>query len=200
MLNIEMGAFLMKNLILPILNKFNSDKQFSEIQLREIQYSILVIASDFSKFLLLLIGFSLFNYGKVFLYAFAATTLLRIYIGGSHFNTYLKCLIFSTLYFSLLIVLPLRIENFNQIIIISCLSTLALVLLAPQLPKNSQRVLKISNSTIKLITLFICCGLLLIYISKRDPLTSMGPFTIMLQALQLFIMKGVSSYDSKKRQ
>lgn len=182
------------NLINRLLLRVNKDNYFTDTQIEQIKYSILAIGGDFSKFLILLVLFTILGYCPEYLYAFFATTILRLYIGGKHYKTYLGCLLFSTAYFSVLIFLTsLPLYQFNlYFIIVTVVSAAVLIYIAPRISKKSGRKYKVNFYKAKLIIVIIVTTLFVIYVLKKDPIFAIGPFTIILQTIQLLTMKGES--------
>lgn len=183
-----------------LLNKLNKDGYFTEIQMEQIKYSALVILGDASKFLILFVAFSLLGYWLEYVYAFITTTLLRIHIGGKHYNTYLGCLLFSTGYFSLLVYLTVLLPRhyYIYLIMVTIPISLVLILASPRVSIKSGRKVKKNLSEIKRNILVLIVVYLLLLIIIREPIFLIGPFTIILQTIQLLTMKGGSYYEIRK--
>jgi len=79
--------------------------EYSEAEVKRINYGLVCIFSDLYKFLLMLIVFSIFSLLKEYLLAFTAVLLLRPVIGGYHSKNELVCIIISFLSLSLSIVI-----------------------------------------------------------------------------------------------
>jgi accessory gene regulator protein AgrB len=183
-----------------LLNKLNKDGYFTEIQMEQIKYSALVILGDASKFLILFVAFSLLGYWQEYVYAFVTTTLLRIHIGGKHYNTYLGCLLFSTGYFSLLVFLTVLLPRhyYIYLLIVTIPIALVLILTSPRVSIKSGRNVKKNLSEIKRNIIALIVVYLLLFIIIREPIFLVGPFTIILQTIQLLTMKGGSYYEIRK--
>ncbi len=187
-------------IIQKLLNKLNKDDYFTEVQIEQIKYSSLVIWGDTSKFLILLILFSLLGFWQEYLYAFFTTTLLRIHIGGKHYDTYLSCLLFSTGYFSLLIYLTLVFpqQYYSYLLLLAIAIAIVLLLIAPRISNKSGRNLKKNITEIKRNIIVLITTYLVISIIIKEPIFLIGPFTIILQTVQLLTMKGGSYYEIRK--
>ena len=183
-----------------LLNKLNKDGYFTEIQMEQIKYSALVILGDASKFLILFVAFSLLGYWQEYVYAFVTTTLLRIHIGGKHYNTYLGCLLFSTGYFSLLVFLTVLLPRhyYIYLLIVTIPIALVLILTSPRVSIKSGRNVKKNLSEIKRNIIALIVVYLLLFIIIREPIFLVGPFTIIFQTIQLLTMKGGSYYEIRK--
>jgi accessory gene regulator B len=183
-----------------ILYRLNKDNYFTDIQLEQIKYALQVILGDLSKFLILLTLFTLMNHGLEFLYAYVATFLLRIYIGGKHFDTYFSCLLFSLVYFSVLILLTtlVRPEYLIYLLLLTTVFALVLLIIAPRVSKRSGRNFKMKRSKVKTIIFLLITLYIIISFVMKEPIYSIGPLTIILQTIQLLLMKGGSYYEIRK--
>lgn len=70
-----------------------TNPEFTHLQLLKMEYGLVCIFSEISKFIPLLIIFCLLSLQKYFLIAFLFFGANRIFSGGYHANTYWKCLI-----------------------------------------------------------------------------------------------------------
>lgn len=183
------------------LHNVNANDDFTAIQLEEIKFSILPISGDVSKFIILIVFFSLLNYPVVFLYAFLTTTFLRIFSGGKHFKTYHGCLLFSFIYFNFVIFFSKFIAfKFDPYFLcLSILSLLILLLIAPQILIRSNRKYKMNIYITKSIIFILMAIYMSLFITKKEPMYTIGPLTIVLQAIQLLIIKGENYYEIKKQ-
>lgn len=189
----------MDTIVKTILCKLNRDNLFTDIQLEQIKYSILAIWGDLSKFLILLVLFSYFGYCFEYLYAFITTSILRVFIGGKHFNTYSGCLAFSSFYFFTLILFVELFYKYDEIILILLIpSTAILMLIAPFISKKSGRNYKVNIYKAKLIILFLVLAYSIFYITTKEPIYLIGPFTVIYQTIQLIIMKGEYYYEIQR--
>jgi accessory gene regulator B len=186
---------MLSALILSRLQKINKYNRFEEYQLYEIRYAILSILGDLSKLIFFLILFYLSGNLLFFIYAFIATTLLRIFIGGYHFKTYLSCLIFSTIYYSSLLFLC-SIMSTQSIVYLLPIFSILLIILTPQVSENKKSALTTKKIISKSFTFLLVLIYILLFALKKDPIYSIGPLTIILQTLQLLFMKGGHIYDT----
>lgn len=185
---------------LHVLKKLDPDKQFDNDQLLKIQYALLAIGGDVSKFFLLLFIFSAFGHGLEFLYGCITTLLLRMKVGGKHFKSYTQCLVFSFAYFTVMMGIAFKLSHLRWIILgLSILFGGILILLTPQIPSNSRRVLTISPQRLKATAAFFVLIYLVISLKKSEPIFLLGPLTIIFQSIQLIIMKGENLHEKKNR-
>lgn len=183
---------------LHILKKLDIDERFNNDQLEKIQYSLLAIVGDLSKLLILLMIFRAFHFGLEFIYAYITTMLLRVNVGGKHFKSYSHCLIFSVLFFASIFCAAHYLSTYRMLsVTLSVLSGIILIVLTPQLPQNSKRVLKASPIRLKMTATIFVITYIVIYIKKSEPIFLIGPLTIIFQSIQLLLMKGENLYAKK---
>lgn len=162
-------------------------------------YSLSALLSDFSKLVILLIFFTVMNKGKIFLIMFVFSTILRINVGGFHFKKYWTCLAFSFMYYnSLLFVNKLAIDEIFFIFLF-ILFSIILIWIAPLVSKKRESIRKVKKSRYKIVNFTIVLSYLILYIFINNTFTKVGLWIIILQSLQLLIMKGVREYESSKK-
>lgn len=181
-----------------LTNKFVSyvgtQIELSETDKEKITFVLASILSDFSKFLLIFLFFLPFGYGISFLQAFALTSLLRAIAGGFHFNTYWSCFGYSFLYYFVSIV----VSNYFTIIhmpIFAVISSMIILTLSPMPSAQRVKIMKLSNGKAKLFTLVVLIPLLLLGFGTGEQLSRMSFAIIILQALQMIVLKGVKIYE-----
>lgn len=182
-----------------ILNKLDNSNHFSQTELQHITYSITAIWNDLSKFILFTLFFLYTNNFISYFFIFISTTILRFFTGGMHFRTYFQCLFISSIYYYLLIFIisyDLNTYMYTFCIAMSILS----ILVSPQLPSNSQRVINISRNKIQCIALIFHYLLFLCYLFNPIFFKAI-PYIIIIHAFQLITMKGakfMKAYKEKK--
>ena len=191
----------MDNFLKSFLYKHNVNDDFTAVQLEEIKYSILAISGDISKFIILIVFFGVLNYQVEFLYAFLTTTLLRIFSGGKHFNTYLQCLLFSFTYFTFLIFFSrfIAFKYDRYLFGLSIISLFILLLIAPQILIKSNRKYKMNICITKFILFILMTVYMYLFIIKKEPMYNIGLLAIIFQTIQLLLIKGENYYEIKKQ-
>jgi hypothetical protein len=106
---------------------------------------------------------------------------------------------FSCFYFgSLIYFVNLFYQNDVIMLILLFPSAAVLMLIAPIISKKSGRNYKLNIYKTKLIILFLILAYSLFYITTKEPIYLIGPFTVIYQTIQLLIMKGESYYEIKR--
>lgn len=191
----------MEHMIDGLLGRLNKDNYYTEVQLEQIKYALQLIVGDISKFIILMTLSALMGYGLEFLYAYIASMLLRVLIGGKHLDTYLGCLLFSFVYFTVLILITalLPIQYYHYLAWLAIIYTIILIMIAPRISKKSGRNFKRNIVKIKLFTSLLACLYILCFVVKKEPIYAIGPLTIIFQTVQLLMMKGGSYYEIRKK-
>lgn len=192
----------MNSIIAKNLNKLNYEGRFTDTQIELINYSILCIWTDLSKFVILFLLFSLLHYPNEFIYAFVTTSLLRTLSGGKHFKTYIRCLSFSFIYFISLIMLSKFIfESYTEYLIIGCiLSSIILMMIAPQIPIHSRRILKSNPIHLKIIIMIIEITYNALFLVLKEPMFIIGLLAIIFQTILLLNLKGENYREYNKKE
>jgi accessory gene regulator B len=186
---------MVKKCCIQIVNKFSETVPIHETDHEKIVYSLTVIGIELSKFLILLIGSFMFGYMKDFFVAFIFTSFLRVIIGGSHFKTYWGCFTFSFFYFVFLIFinqLPLPSHSINLIFTIAII---VIFILAPIASNQREGLSKIHKNVYKIAGVSLASFYFVIYLIISDHPIRLGLWTVILQSIELLVMKGVRSYE-----
>lgn len=168
---------------------------FTTYELELLRYLYLCIVYDSSKFLILLIFFSLFHLGGEFCIEVLFLISLRNFFGGLHCNRYASCFAFTFVFSSVGIVLS-HLLVLNNTLQISILSVIILISAITK-PVTSTKRPPLSH---KQESIYHCCGMtvLLIYFAffltlQTFPYRNLCFWVIVLQTLQLKaakLMKG----------
>jgi hypothetical protein len=101
-------------------------------------------------------------------------------------------------YNSLLFVNRLAIDEMFFIFLFTLFSII-LIWIAPLVSKKRESIRKAKKSSYKIITFTIVLSYLFLYIFINNTFTKVGLWIIILQSLQLLVMKGVKKYESSKK-
>lgn len=170
----------------------NSDIKSTD-DLEKINYSLQAIFNELFKTAILLLLFLILGRVSYFLFSVMILFSIRIFSGGYHCNTTIKCLLCSTLLFlgTCLIAPILPKINISIYYIAGLLSIFIVALKSPYPNKKRPIRNKKRRSTLKIIstffTIFWVC-ILLFYIKDTSYLNC-GFITIILQVIQLIQMK-----------
>lgn len=172
--------------------KKNSDIKSTD-DLEKINYSLQAIFNELFKTAILLFLFLVLGKVNYFLFSVMIFFSIRIFSGGYHSNTTIKCLLCSTLLFLVTCLIgPILPEINISIYYIAGLLSIFIVALKSPYP-NKKRPIKNKKRrrTLKIIstffTIFWVC-ILLFYI-KDTTYLNCGFITIILQVIQLIQMR-----------
>lgn len=184
-----------------VINKIggycSSELNLNEIDEIKLKYSLEIILTDLSKFIILLLFFSLIGKSTFFIITFPFLSLLRILTGGLHFKTYFGCLGFSFGFFLLTFFCSIYIHLDDvHIILILILSLISIYTTAPMPSKgrpkyNSKKILKFKALAILLVVF----GTLLFYLTFKSPLLVSYIWVMLFESVQLLISKEVIKYE-----
>lgn len=159
----------------------------------------MTILSDFSKLIFMFIIAYLLKVGINFIVAFITTTALRVIAGGFHFKRYWTCLLFSFCYYTLLIWLSYWKVSLFCLSTICCIICPLFIILTPTLTPQRKYAYKVKSMHAKIMTFTLLVIYLFIYLIKQTSIASLGIWTIILQFIQIVIMKGKNFYEKKKK-
>ncbi|MDP4176876.1 MAG: accessory gene regulator B family protein [Bacillota bacterium] len=120
---------IIHNLIMKI-GETNSD--FTEIQLKKMEYGLLCIFSDLTKAIVYFVLFFLVHLEQYFIISLVFFCPLRLFLGGYHADTYLRCFFMSFIIF-LISILTGKFLAINIIatIILQTISLILVIVFAP---------------------------------------------------------------------
>lgn len=160
---------------------------FTSYELELLRYFYLCIAYDGSKFLILLLFFSLFHLGMEFCMEILFLTSLRNFFGGLHFNRYVSCFAFTFAFSSTGIILShlIVLNNKFQTILLAVIILISAI--TKPVTSTSRPPLSVKQEVI-----YRCCGMivLLIYFAiflttETFPYRNLCFWVIILQTMQL---------------
>lgn len=162
----------------------------SNYQIAQISFLFKTILSETSK--ILIMGVLFREQLPLYLFALFVMIILRSFMGGLHFYTYLNCLFGSVLYLGLVIyILPLiPISLYSQMLLL-LLSILICNEIGPVTSKYRPGSCKRHFTRCKrVVTVFILCyAIVMIRFSDNNPYFRVGFWVIILHSLQLIIAK-----------
>lgn len=118
----------------------------------KIQYALEVVVGDLSKLLIIFLIFSMLHELKLFFLIYGILITTRSFMGGVHCKTYNSCLIWSTIYFIVIMLYSKLIPYFNiKFYIVSVMIFFIITLLYAPCP-NEKRPSK-HNGILKILSL-----------------------------------------------
>lgn len=182
-----------------IVNYLEKEFELSEIDRAKVKYSLDVLFIDISKLLILLIIFSILGKAKELIYSVLALSTIRPFTGGLHFKTYLGCLLFTSVFFSSVIVLNNIVPLSDLSVFFIAFSFITVLCVAPMTHKNRPYYSKNKNNQFKFFGLVVISIHFFSYLlAKENPYLNISIWVIMLQSIQLLIRKGVDMYEKRK--
>lgn len=182
-------------------NYFSLELNLSEIDEKKLKYSVEIILTDLSKFILLLMFFSLIGKSTFFILTFPFLSLLRMLTGGLHFKTYFGCLGFSFAFFLAVLICSMYVNLGDIYVALVFIFSLLIISIVAPVP-SKERPKHSNKKAIRfkaLALLLIISGTLLFYIRHKDPLLISYIWVMLFQSIQLLISKEVMKHDQCKK-
>ncbi|MDF2504700.1 accessory gene regulator B family protein [Clostridium sp.] len=173
--------------------KHNSDINNSD-DIDKINYALQVILGELIKIIILILVFSILGRLNYFLFSMTILISIRVFVGGYHCKTTLKCLLSSILLFLITSWIVPAFSNVNTLVYygISILSILIVILYAPF--PNVKRPIKIKKRryNLKLISIFSILTWICILLFKINGTSYLncGFSTIALEVIQIILLRG----------
>lgn len=174
------------NLVTVKICKYNS---YTLEEVEKINYGLKIILGESFKLIILLILFFSIGMLKYFMFSLIILMSIRIFAGGLHFNTTLKCIVFTIAFFMVTSYIAPNISS-SSYFIYSLLGLFALIVISIEAPKpNPNRPIKSKKrrrilQSLSIFFVFIWFFTLIFYI-KNIKLINCGISTLLLQAIQL---------------
>lgn len=167
------------------------NSQVSKDDLEKVQYALASIINDVSKFLILIVFFSIINRENYFLHSLIILLSIRIFSGGIHFQSYNKCLCFTFCIFLITSIiapiLPSLGLEINYVIISFSIAVIAWK--APSQSVNRPIRSEKRRCRLKILAIFftLTWSYILFFHIRSTALFNCGMSSIFLQALQLLV-------------
>lgn len=162
-------------------------------------FSLESILSDSSKSIVLYFIFHLLGLGYYFLITMLVTAILRTNIGGFHMRGYVTCFLFSSVYFSGMVILFLNPINDMILISLGITSLLIQFFIAPVSTPQRENSKKVIKKAFKIKGMIISSIVLLLHIIINNPYTSISMWVVIIQTLFISLYKGVKIYEKNYR-
>lgn len=168
----------------------------SNYQIAQLEFLGKTLFSETSK--ILIMGIMFYKHLPIYFFALFIMIILRCNTGGMHFYTYIGCLITSTLFLLLgIMVLPNISVPLNVKLLLLLLCTITCYQIGPIPSKYRPAYSKQFIHKRKLsVSFFICIYTLILYIIPESPYLIVGFWIIILHTLQLIIAKYTRKEDS----
>jgi accessory gene regulator B len=179
---------------------FKNEFNLSEIDSIKLRYSLEVITNDLSKYLILLALFSACGKITDFIYSSLALIMIRSFTGGLHFASYIRCIVFTGLFFCTSILLKTYVYLNSTITISLFIFSLSTVILFAPLCSKSRPEYSIKKRfNFKLIgALLLILNFGMYFLATKNPYLINSVWVMSLQSFQILIAKGVKLYEKRK--
>ena len=137
----------------------SSNPQFSELQLKKMEYGLNSIFGEITKLITFIIFFYLFSAEKYFLISFIFFSPIRLFSGGYHAKTYWGCFIFTLVFFVLIIFLGKYFHPNNAIPMLLIILSINLICIFSPVD-NKNKPIKSKKRKLELNYLSICIVIL----------------------------------------
>lgn len=175
------------------------NSSFSEEDKEKMIFTLSLTLNDFSKIIILSLIFMLLGDIKFFLITFCVSILLRINIGGFHFKQYISCLLFTSLYFFLLLAIHLTVLPDIIMFQLFVISLLIQLTLAPVVSPQRETIQYTNKKLFKFKSLFLSITVFLLYITSNNPYAKISIWVVIIQSLLILIQKGVKTYEKNTK-
>ena len=172
------------------LNQIQMSYQFTDLEMKRLEYTVKAVSSEFFKILLLTLLFYHLGYLQEFLVGTLFLVTIRLNCGGLHMNHFLSCLLFTTVFMLLcVIILPAYVSLSYVLKIIALVVCIAVTFIIgpiaskkrPPIPAETLRHYR--NTTVSLLILY---SIILIFLfPKTNPYAEICFWIIVLQTVQL---------------
>lgn len=165
-----------------------NNKSLTKNDLLKIYYSLQVILGDLSKFIIIFLIFLYLNQLPLFLLSFVILNSTRPLIGGLHCKTFMSCLIFSIIYFLMIVLFSTICPKLNNYfyIIFFIIAFILILKYSPCLnkkrPIKNKKILKI----LSLISLTFWCTLF--FILRNVQICNCIFLSVLIQIIELIII------------
>lgn len=176
-----------------LINYIASNCHINQEQKNIIAYALKAIINESLKLIFLICIFLTIDKINFFLFSMIILATIRTSSGGLHFETFIGCLIFTTLFFILTCLVFTSIPRLPNLIyyLISIFSFIVIYIKSPcpsiKRPiKNIKRIQKLKLISVFFITFWL---FILFFYIKSSSLFNSGISTILIQAIQLILVR-----------
>lgn len=166
-------------------------EKYSDYEIAKIRYAIISVLSESSKFLFMLLIFSLMGRTKEFLVALIVLLSIRNFTGGIHLKHYISCLCFSIGFLALILLFAstFRIPESMQAIIME-LGIMLVYWIGPISSDSRPEPSKKQKFNYKLIACFILLFYICLFLfTEKLPYQNLIFWVIFFQIMQLCVAK-----------
>lgn len=178
----------------------SSSIDYSQNDKEKMIFTLEVFLGDVSKSIILLAVFAALGYGPFYIVGFLVTVFLRTNMGGFDFDGYLKCLMFSFVYYSgllLVFVSQWDLSWWFMPIVAACMVVQWLI--APVVNLQREQVKGLKRKLLRNRTLALTGIVVFMHIIINNPYTLLGLWIVVIQTLFILIYKGAKYYEKNSQ-
>lgn len=171
--------------------KTELETRFSEFELAKLKYIYLCFLHEGSKFVLMLLIFSITKMQQEYLLALVVLLSIRNFSGGIHLKTYFGCLVFTFSFLLLTIIFSENIVfNYSMQNLILFFSILAMAAIGPITSSNRPALTQKQNIVYRSIGCTMLTFYFILFVAmKTFPYRNLCFWVIVFQILQLVVAK-----------
>lgn len=190
----------MEKLINHIHSNLTKNQNLSEDTLASIYYSLEISVNTIIKLLIPMIVFLIFGQVEMFFYILLFTISTRTFIGGVHFDSFIGCTLFTTVFFILICYLSKSVELSQTMgLWIFAFAIIVFFINAPVISINRPAYDKKQRIKFKIVAINVTSIYLLIFLSSiNSDFTQVILWGVCLSTIQLLIGKEVNRYYEKQ--
>lgn len=181
-----------------IYNVFVHSLELSEVDGIKLRYMLEVIINDFLKMAIIFIPFLIIGDVGSYFYCLIAIMIIRPMTGGFHIKTFLGCLVFTSCFIGIAMILIKTIPLHQPLLSIICFFDLVILgCFAPIVPKQRPRYSEHKMFQSKLFSIMVVVIHFGLFVLSNHPYFTYAVWIFTLQCLQLLIAEGGILYERK---
>lgn len=174
------------NLQIDIYKRIQNTYHFTDLEMRRLDFTLTMFFYEISKFIILAILFSAVGLFQEYAMSILVLMPIRIFSGGIHFNHYISCFLFTSVFFTVPILLRSVSPDEPVRLSLMAICLLATFLIGPVTSPKRPPITYKRYSSFRLIS----TGLLLIYLFLSEvfrvlPYENICFWVVILQTIQL---------------
>lgn len=173
-----------------LYHKIQTTYQFTDFEMKKINFTISVIKCELSKFIILGIAFALFGFFPEYMVLMLTLIPIRMFSGGIHFNHYSSCFIFTSFFSALPVLLTgIVLPHSAQLVILGlCVAITYLIgpvtsTKRPPIRYERYRAFRLISTSVSLVWFLVFA------IAGAFPYQNLCFWVIALQTIQLICAK-----------
>lgn len=170
-----------------IIKKYiSSCGEANDFDKERIEYALKILLNESEKILGILVFFICIGQAKAFLISFVVLMSMRIFIGGIHFTTRLRCFSFTTLFFMMVIYMSGYFVLYRVVgVVVGCVAFVNVILFAPLKSKHRILVTEGRRKHLRKCALVAVVIWLVFYSVLEENVANLIIWTVIMQQIEL---------------